>query len=65
MDEIIENSHADYTQLPRVLWFSVHGGDELTVGLNDLGGLFQSQWFYDSKVFWAFTSSVSSSLESK
>ena len=41
MDEIIENSHADYTQLPRVLWFSVHGGDELAVGLDDLSTLFQ------------------------
>jgi len=31
-------------------WFSEHGGDGLTVGLGDLSGLFQPQWFYDSMI---------------
>jgi len=30
-------------------WFSRHAGARLTVGLDDLGGLFQPLRFYDSK----------------
>ena len=29
-------------------WFSRHGGVGITVGLDDLRGLFQPSWFYDS-----------------
>jgi len=31
-------------------WFSRHSGDGLTVGLHDLRGLFQPEWFCDSVI---------------
>jgi len=33
-----------------ILWFSRHGGVGLTVGLDDLRGLFQPSWFCDSMI---------------
>lgn len=31
-----------------VVWFSLQGGDESKVGLDDVGGLFQPKWLHDS-----------------
>ena len=31
-------------------WFSSHGGIGLTVGLDDVRGLFQPERYYDSKI---------------
>jgi len=49
--EVVESPSLEGFKKRVRTWFSRHGGVGLTVGLDDLRGLFQPWWFYDS-ILW-------------